>query len=144
MAARQLHPAYTALREGIFAKHGLEVEIAAASSVAEPISILNAGRAEFAMTGTGMAVNSAIEGADGPPQTAWAVALGRKKPLLREQACPNLKNSWAANQSGRPTRGCDSPISSRRRIQFEPDSRARQGIPPGSSSVQAASCGRDR
>lgn len=58
-------PAYTALREGIFAKHGLEVEIAAASSVAEPISILNAGRAEFAMTGTGMAVNSAIEGADG-------------------------------------------------------------------------------
>lgn len=57
-------PAYAALHEGIFAKHGLQVEIAAASSVAEPISILNAGRAEFAMTGTGMAVNSAIEGAD--------------------------------------------------------------------------------
>jgi len=51
-------PAYAALREGIFEKHGLDVEISSASSVAEPISILNAGRAEFAMTGTGMAVNS--------------------------------------------------------------------------------------
>lgn len=52
-------PACTALREGIFAKHGLAVEIAAASSVAEPISILNAGRAEFAMTGTGMVSTAA-------------------------------------------------------------------------------------
>lgn len=69
-------PAYTALREGIFAKHGLEVEIAAASSVAEPISILNAGRAEFAMTGTGMAVNSAIEGAETRVIAKMAGAIG--------------------------------------------------------------------
>lgn len=69
-------PAYAALREGIFEKHGLAVEIASASSVAEPISILNAGRAEFAMTGTGMAVNSAIEGAETRVIAKMAGAIG--------------------------------------------------------------------
>lgn len=69
-------PAYTALRQGLFEKHGLAVEISAASSVAEPISILNAGRAEFAMTGTGMAVNSAIEGADTRVVGKMAGAIG--------------------------------------------------------------------
>lgn len=69
-------PAYAALREGIFQKHGLDVEISSASSVAEPISILNAGRAEFAMTGTGMAVNSAIEGADTQVIAKMAGAIG--------------------------------------------------------------------
>lgn len=69
-------PAHIALREGIFEKHGLAVEISAASSVAEPISILNAGRAEFAMTGTGMAVNSAIEGADTRVIAKMAGAIG--------------------------------------------------------------------
>src|SRR5690606_32551375 len=57
-------PAYAAKREGIFEKHGLDVDITAAGTIAEPMSILNAGRAEFAMTGTGMAVNSSLAGAE--------------------------------------------------------------------------------
>jgi NitT/TauT family transport system substrate-binding protein len=44
--------------------------------VAEPISILNAGRAEFAMTGTGMSVNSAVEGADTKVIAKMAGAIG--------------------------------------------------------------------
>lgn len=56
-------PAYVALREGIFSRNGLDVTLDAAGSIAEPVAILNAGRADIAMTGTGMAVNSSVEGA---------------------------------------------------------------------------------
>lgn len=93
-------PAYTALREGIFAKHGLEVEIAAASSVAEPLSILNAGRAEFAMTGTGMAVNSAIEGADTRVIAKMAGAIGLwfiSKPGAGVKTLDDLKDKSIAS-----------------------------------------------
>lgn len=55
-------PAYIAAREGIFAENGIDVSIDAAGSIAEPVAILNAGRADIAMTGTGMAVNSSVEG----------------------------------------------------------------------------------
>lgn len=93
-------PAYTALREGIFAKHGLSVEISAASSVAEPISILNAGRAEFAMTGTGMAVNSAIEGADTRVIAKMAGAIGLwfiSKPGAGVKTLEDLKGKTIAS-----------------------------------------------
>ena len=93
-------PAYTALREGIFAKHGLAVEIAAASSVAEPISILNAGRAEFAMTGTGMAINSAIEGADTRVIAKMAGAIGLwfiSKPGAGVKSLEDLKGKTIAS-----------------------------------------------
>jgi NitT/TauT family transport system substrate-binding protein len=56
-------PAWTAQRRGLFAKHGLRVEIAAAGSIAEPVAILNARRAQIALTGTGMSVNATVEGA---------------------------------------------------------------------------------
>lgn len=56
-------PVWIAERKGFFAKHGLRAEINAAASIAEPVSILNAERAQFAITGTGMSVNSTVEGA---------------------------------------------------------------------------------
>lgn len=88
------------MREGIFAKHGLAVEIAAASSVAEPISILNAGRAEFAMTGTGMAINSAIEGADTRVIAKMAGAIGLwfiSKPGAGVKSLEDLKGKTIAS-----------------------------------------------
>ncbi|MFN3953384.1 MAG: ABC transporter substrate-binding protein [Pararhodobacter sp.] len=93
-------PAYIALREGIFEKHGLAVEVTAASSVAEPISILNAGRAEFAMTGTGMAVNSAIEGADTKVIAKMAGAIGLwfiSRPGVRVTSLDDLKGKTIAS-----------------------------------------------
>ncbi len=56
-------PAYLAQRRGLFAKHGLRVEIQAAGSIAEPVAVLNARRGQIALTGTGMAVNATVEGA---------------------------------------------------------------------------------
>lgn len=93
-------PAYAALREGIFEKHGLAVEIASASSVAEPISILNAGRADFAMTGTGMAVNSAIEGAETRVIAKMAGAIGLwfiSKPGAGVKTLDDLKGKTIAS-----------------------------------------------
>jgi NitT/TauT family transport system substrate-binding protein len=56
-------PAWIAQQKGLFAKHNLQVDIIAAGTVAEPISIINAERAQIAMTATAMAVNSSAEGA---------------------------------------------------------------------------------
>ena len=92
-------PAYAALREGIFEKHGLKVEISSAQSVAEPISILNAGRAQFAMTGTGMSINSAIEGADTRVVAKMAGAIGLwfiSKPGTRLETLDDLKGKTIA------------------------------------------------
>jgi NitT/TauT family transport system substrate-binding protein len=56
-------PAFVAQRRGLFAKHGLRVEIQPAGSIAEPVAVLNARRAQIALTGTGMSVNATVEGA---------------------------------------------------------------------------------
>jgi NitT/TauT family transport system substrate-binding protein len=69
-------PVWVADRKGIFAKHGLKADINAAASIAEPVSILNAERAQFAITGTGMAVNSTVEGARMKVVAKLAGAIG--------------------------------------------------------------------
>ena len=69
-------PAWVAQKKGIFAKHGLNVEINTASSIAEPVGILNANRAQIAMTGSGMAVNSTVEGAPMKVIAKLAGAIG--------------------------------------------------------------------
>jgi NitT/TauT family transport system substrate-binding protein len=69
-------PVWIAEKKGIFAKHGLKAEINAAASIAEPVSILNAERAQFAITGTGMAVNSTVEGARMKVVAKLAGAIG--------------------------------------------------------------------
>jgi NitT/TauT family transport system substrate-binding protein len=55
-------PIYVAARQGLFEKQGLKVTVETGGSVAEPISIALSGRGQFAATGTGMAVNSTLEG----------------------------------------------------------------------------------
>ncbi len=57
-------PAFVAQRRGLFAKHGLRVEIQPAGSIAEPVAVLNARRGQIALTGTGMSVNATVEGAN--------------------------------------------------------------------------------
>lgn len=55
-------PVYTAMRKGLFAKHGLDVEISTAGGIALPVPVLLSGRGQFACTGTGMSVNATLEG----------------------------------------------------------------------------------
>ncbi|MBF23108.1 ABC transporter substrate-binding protein [Neopusillimonas maritima] len=55
-------PIYVAAQQGLFEKHGLSMAVETGGSVAEPISIALSGRGQFAATGSGMAVNSTIEG----------------------------------------------------------------------------------
>lgn len=55
-------PIYVAARSGLFAKHGLNVTVNVGGTVVEPVSIALSGRGPFAVTGTGMAVNSTLEG----------------------------------------------------------------------------------
>lgn len=55
-------PIYVAAREGLFKKHGLEVTTNTGGSVAEPVAVALSNRGQFAATGTGMAVNSTVEG----------------------------------------------------------------------------------
>lgn len=55
-------PIYVAARNGLFQKHGLNVTTNVGGTVVEPVSIALSGRGQFAATGTGMAVNSTLEG----------------------------------------------------------------------------------
>jgi len=55
-------PIYVAARQGLFEKHGLKVTVDTGGSVAEPVAIALSGRGQFASTGSGMAVNSTLEG----------------------------------------------------------------------------------
>jgi len=55
-------PIYVAARNGLFQKHGLAVTTNVGGTVVEPVSIALSGRGQFAATGTGMAVNSTLEG----------------------------------------------------------------------------------
>lgn len=55
-------PIYVALRNGLFEKQGLAVSVNVGGTVVEPVSIALSGRGQFAATGTGMAVNSTLEG----------------------------------------------------------------------------------
>jgi NitT/TauT family transport system substrate-binding protein len=55
-------PLYVGIRKGLFAKQGLDVEVSSAGGIAVPVSVLLANRAQFALTGTGMSVNSTLEG----------------------------------------------------------------------------------
>lgn len=54
--------AYTAKRKGLFAKHGLDATIVPAGGIALPVPVLLSGRGQFSITGSGMAVNSTMEG----------------------------------------------------------------------------------
>jgi NitT/TauT family transport system substrate-binding protein len=55
-------PVYTAIRKGLFAKHGLDVELSTAGGIALPVPVLLSGKGQFACTGTGMSVNATLEG----------------------------------------------------------------------------------
>jgi len=55
-------PLYVGMRKGLFAKQGIDVEVSTAGGIAVPVSVLLANRAQFALTGTGMSVNSTLEG----------------------------------------------------------------------------------
>jgi len=55
-------PIYVAKDKGLFAKHGIDMSIKSAGGIAQPVPALISGDAQFAVTGTGMSVNSTVEG----------------------------------------------------------------------------------
>jgi NitT/TauT family transport system substrate-binding protein len=55
-------PIYVAKNKGLFAKHGIDMSIKSAGGIAQPVPALLSGDAQFAVTGTGMSVNSTVEG----------------------------------------------------------------------------------
>jgi NitT/TauT family transport system substrate-binding protein len=55
-------PVYVALREGLFSKHGLDVQIKTAGGIAVVVPVLLSGQAQFAVSGTAPALNSTVEG----------------------------------------------------------------------------------
>ena len=92
-------PLYTAMRKDLFAKQGLEVELSTAGGIAVPVSVLLANRAQFALTGTGMSVNSTLEG--GKMKVIAKVAGGVSlfaiaKPGLKINSLADLKGKTIA------------------------------------------------
>lgn len=69
-------PIYVAARNGLFAKQGLAVTVNVGGTVVEPVSIALSGRGPFAVTGTGMAVNSTLEGGQMKVVAKMCGALG--------------------------------------------------------------------
>ncbi|MET0443014.1 MAG: ABC transporter substrate-binding protein, partial [Pseudorhodoplanes sp.] len=54
---------YAAKFGGYFKKHGLDVAVSSAGGIAAALPVVLSGNATFAVTGTGMSVNAAVEGA---------------------------------------------------------------------------------
>jgi NitT/TauT family transport system substrate-binding protein len=130
-------PAHLAMRRGLFAKHGLDVEITHASSIAEPIAILNANRGQIAMTGTGMSVNSTVEGAKMKVIGKLAGAIGVwviAKPGVTIKSLEDLKGKTIASLRF-PSNTVSSPTYAMKTLgKFDP---AQAGVtfiegPPGS------------
>lgn len=55
-------PFYVAQQRGLFAKHGLDVELSTAGGIAVVVPIVLSKRAQFAMSGSPPAVNATLEG----------------------------------------------------------------------------------
>jgi NitT/TauT family transport system substrate-binding protein len=92
-------PLYVAMRRDLFTKQGLEVELSTAGGIAVPVSVLLANRAQFALTGTGMSVNSTLEG--GKMRCIAKVAGGISlfaiaKPGLKINSLADLKGKTIA------------------------------------------------
>lgn len=56
-------PLYVANRLGLFARHGLDVDIQAAGGIALPVQVLLAQRAQFACTASGVSMKATLDGA---------------------------------------------------------------------------------
>jgi NitT/TauT family transport system substrate-binding protein len=92
-------PLYVGMRKGLFAKQGIDVEVSTAGGIAVPVSVLLANRAQFALTGTGMSVNSTLEG--GKMKCIAKVAGGISlfaiaKPGLKINSLADLKGKTIA------------------------------------------------
>ncbi|MBX9592120.1 MAG: ABC transporter substrate-binding protein [Hyphomonadaceae bacterium] len=89
-------PVYAAIRKGLFAKHGLDVDLTTAGGIALPVPVLLSQRAQFACTGTGMSVNATVEG--GKMMCIAKIAGGIS---LFAIAKPDLKISSLADLKGK-------------------------------------------
>ncbi len=67
-------PVYLALQRGLFAKHGLDVDISTAGGIAVVVPVVLSGRAQFALSGSAPSVNATLEG--GPMKCIAKVAGG--------------------------------------------------------------------
>ena len=55
-------PVYLALQRGLFAKHGLDVDISTAGGIAVVVPVVLSKRAQFALSGSAPSVNATLEG----------------------------------------------------------------------------------
>lgn len=67
-------PVYLAQQRGLFAKHGLDVDISTAGGIATVVPVVLSGRAQFALSGSAPAVNATLEG--GPMKCIANIAGG--------------------------------------------------------------------
>jgi NitT/TauT family transport system substrate-binding protein len=67
-------PVYLALQRGLFAKHGLDVDISTAGGIAVVIPVVLSRRAQFALSGSAPSVNATLEG--GPMKCIAKIAGG--------------------------------------------------------------------
>ena len=67
-------PVYLAQQRGLFAKHGLDLDISTAGGIAVVLPVLLSSRAQFALSGSAPAVNATLEG--GPMKCIANIAGG--------------------------------------------------------------------
>jgi NitT/TauT family transport system substrate-binding protein len=67
-------PVYLAQQRGIFAKHGLDVDISTAGGIAVVVPVILSKRAQFALSGSAPSVNATLEG--GPMKCIAKIAGG--------------------------------------------------------------------
>lgn len=73
-------PLYLAQQRGIFAKHGLEVDVSTAGGIAVVVPVILSKRAQFALSGTAPSVNATLEG--GPMKCIAKIAGGTALQVL--------------------------------------------------------------
>jgi NitT/TauT family transport system substrate-binding protein len=73
-------PVYLALQRGLFAKHGLDVDISTAGGIAVVVPVVLSNRAQFALSGSAPSVNATLEG--GPMKVIANVAGGTALQVL--------------------------------------------------------------
>jgi NitT/TauT family transport system substrate-binding protein len=73
-------PVYLAQQRGLFAKHGLDVDVSTAGGIAVVVPVVLSKRAQFALSGTAPSVNATLEG--GPMKCIATIAGGTALQVL--------------------------------------------------------------
>lgn len=139
-------PVFVAQREGLFQKQGLAVSVEVAGNIAEPVAVALSGRAQIATTGSGMSVNSTLEGGRMKVVARMCSALGLwviAKPGVQFRGLDDFKGKKVACLRF-PSNTVTSPTFAMRKYgRFEPEAAGVQFVEgPFGSIVPAVVDGR--